>query len=150
MKTVLFSKRALSTLSAGFLLLLLALPALAQLESGHLYGIVKNQAGEILPGVTITLSGGGASQQQVTNERGQFHFLGLAPGKDYAVKAELQDYSLLEYNGLVINVGRNTQIEVTLAPMITTEIEVVAERADQSLLDPRRFTSGSTVTNADL
>jgi hypothetical protein len=146
----LFFKRALSTLFTGALLLLLALPALAQLESGNLYGTVKNQAGEILSGVTVTLSGGGASQQQVTNDRGQFRFLGLAPGSDYAVKIELQDYSPLEYAGLVINVGRNTQMEATLAPMITSLIEVVAEKADQALLDPRRFTSGSNVTNADL
>jgi hypothetical protein len=149
MKPVLFSARALSTLSIGALLLLLALPALAQLESGNLYGTVKDPTGETLPGVTVTLSGGGAPQIQVTDTHGRFRFLGLAPGGNYAVKAEVQGFSPIESTGLVVNVGRNTEIELAL-PAITGVISVVAERVDQPLLDPRRFAPGSTVTNADL
>ncbi|MFY9824046.1 MAG: TonB-dependent receptor [Thermoanaerobaculia bacterium] len=150
MKSDLFSKRAFVTLSLSALLLLLALPVMAQLASGNLYGTVKAPTGETLAGATVTLSGGGAHQVQVSDGHGHFRFLGLAPASDYAVKAELQGYSPLEYNGLVINVGRNTEIEATLAPAITTMIEVVAEKADQPLLDPRRFSRSDTVTNADI
>ncbi|HEX4966092.1 MAG TPA: carboxypeptidase-like regulatory domain-containing protein, partial [Thermoanaerobaculia bacterium] len=149
MKPAVLSMRALSTLSIGALLLLLALPALAQLESGNLYGTVKDPAGTTLPGVTVTLSGGGAPQLQVTDDHGRFRFLGLAPGSNYAVKAEVQGFSPIESTGLVVNVGRNTEIELLL-PAITGVISVVAEKVDQPLLDPRRFTPGNTVTNTDL
>ncbi|HEV7504908.1 MAG TPA: TonB-dependent receptor [Thermoanaerobaculia bacterium] len=146
MKPVLFSMRALATLSIGTMLLLLALPALAQLESGNLNGTVKALTGEILPGVTVTLSGGGAPQIQVTDTHGRFRFPGLAPGSNYTVKADLQGLSPFESTGIVVNVGRNTEIEVTLSGAMTDVINVVAD----TLLDPRRFTPGSTVTNADL
>jgi len=147
MKPYWFSIRALSI---SVLLLLLALPALAQLESGNLYGTVKDSNGGLLPGATVTLSGGGAPRVQVTDDHGRFRVPGLAPGSDYTLKAELQGYSPLESNGIVINVGRNTEIEVTLSPAVTSMIEIVAEKVDQPLLDPRRFSPGSTVTNADL
>ena len=150
MRPAVLSMRALSTLSLGVLLLLLALPALAQLESGNLYGTVKSPDGETLPGVTVTLSGNGAAKAQVTDAQGRFRFPGLAPGSDYTVKAELQGFSPFESTGLVVNVGRSTDIEVTLAAAVTGVITVVAEKVDQPLLDPRRFTPGNTVTNTDL
>jgi hypothetical protein len=151
MKPVLFSTRALSALTIGALLLLLALPALAQLESGNLYGTVKGPDGEILPGATVTLTGNGAPQVQVTDLHGRFRFPGLAPGSDYALKAELQGFSPFESKNVVVNVGRNTAIEVTLPAAVTGVINVVAEKVLlQPLLDPRRFTPGNTVTNADL
>ena len=54
-----------------------ATPVAAQLQTGNLYGTVKDQNGAVLPGVTITLTGQGAPQIQVTNAQGQFRFLGL-------------------------------------------------------------------------
>ena len=88
-----FSKRALSL---AVLLLSLALPALAQLQSGNLYGTVLSDSDKSpLPGVTVTLTGGGAPQIQVTDAQGQFRFLGLSPGS-YAVKAELEGFSTVE------------------------------------------------------
>jgi carboxypeptidase family protein/TonB-dependent receptor-like protein len=129
------------------LLLLLAIPAMAQLQSGNLFGTVKSPTGETLPGVTVTLTGGGAPQVQVTDAQGRFRFPGLAPGSDYALKAELQGFSPLESSGIVVNVGRNTDIELTLSAQVEDVINVVAE---SPLLDTRRISTGTTVTNADL
>ena len=42
----------------------------------------------MLPGVTVTLTGGQGAQTQVTDEKGEYRFLGLTPGT-YEVKAEL-------------------------------------------------------------
>jgi len=127
--------------------LLLALPALAQLQSGNLYGTVKGPNNETLPGVTVTLTGGGAPQVQVTDAQGRFRFPGLAPGSDYAVKAELQGFSPLESTGIVINVGRNTDIDLQLSAAVEQTITVVAE---SPMLDTRRISTGTTVSNADL
>jgi hypothetical protein len=135
------------TFSFAALLLLLALPALAQLQSGNLYGTVKSPTGETLPGVTVTLTGGGAPQVQVTDAQGRFRFPGLAPGSNYALRAELQGFSPLESSGVVVNVGRNTDIELTLSGQVEDVINVVAE---SPLLDTRRISTGTTVTNADL
>ena len=48
--------------------------ASAQLQSGNLYGTAKDQNGAALPGVTVTLSGIGATQVQVTDAQGQFRY----------------------------------------------------------------------------
>ncbi len=129
------------------LLLLLALPALAQVQSGNLFGTVKGTDGETLPGVTVTLTGIGAPQTQVTDAQGRFRFLGLAPGRNYVVKAELQGYSPLD-SPIVVNVGRNTEVVMQLSKPVEGVVNVVAERPP--MLDTRRFTPGSTVSNADL
>jgi hypothetical protein len=136
-------------LSLALLALLLALPAAAQIQSGNLYGTVKGPDGASLPGVTVTLTGGGAPQVQVTDEQGRFRFLGLSPGT-YGVRAELQGFSPVESSDITINIGRNTSIELQLSAAVTDVIDVVAERAEQLLLDPRRFSPGATMTNAEL
>ncbi len=131
---------------AVLLLLVAGGSAFAQLQTGNLYGTVKDDQGSPLPGVTVTLTGGGAPQVQVTNAQGQFRFLGLAPGS-YALKAELEGFSTIDYPNIVINVGRNTSIEVTLSAAVEDVITVTAE---SPLLDERRISTGATVNSTEL
>ena len=78
------SKRALFLVA---LLLGLAVPALAQVQSGNVYGTVASaDDNSPMPGVTVELSGNGASTVAVTDAQGKFRFLGLAPGS-YTVKS---------------------------------------------------------------
>src|SRR5689334_23626402 len=60
--------------------------ALAQYQTGNIYGKVQAKDGSILPGVTVTLSGVGAPQVAVTGPQGEFHFINLSPGT-YTLKA---------------------------------------------------------------
>ncbi|MFL6194390.1 MAG: carboxypeptidase regulatory-like domain-containing protein [Thermoanaerobaculia bacterium] len=135
---------ALSALEAADLWV--AAPAFAQLQTGNLYGEAKDQSGGVLPGVTVTLTGGGAPQVQVTNAQGQFRFLSLSPG-GYALRAELQGFSTVDYPNISINVGRNTNIEVTLQSAIEDTITVTTE---SPLLDERRISTGATVAQTEL
>jgi iron complex outermembrane receptor protein len=77
---------------AAVLFLLSGDAAHAQLQTGNLFGTVVSAQGEALPGVTVTLSGNGAPQVQVTNPQGQFRFLGLSPGS-YQLNAALEGFS---------------------------------------------------------
>jgi Carboxypeptidase regulatory-like domain len=86
-----------------------------QLQTGALYGVVTDPDGAALAGVTLTLTGGGAPQVQVSTAAGQFRFLGLAPGV-YELAAELEGFSPIHYPTVAISVGRNTEIEVVLTP----------------------------------
>ncbi|MFL6196195.1 MAG: carboxypeptidase regulatory-like domain-containing protein [Thermoanaerobaculia bacterium] len=131
---------------AALLLLAVGGTAFAQLQSGNLYGTVTDDKGAALPGVTVTLSGGGAPQVQVTNAQGQFRFLGLGPGS-YDLKAELEGFSTIDYPNIVINIGRNTSIEVKLSPAVEDVITVTAE---SPLLDERRISTGATVSQTEL
>ena len=127
-------------------LLLLSAPVAAQLQTGNLYGTVSDQQGAALPGVTVTLSGQGAPQVQVSNAQGQFRFLNLSPGS-YGLKAELEGFSTIDYPNITINVGRNTSIEVTLQAAVEDVITVTAE---SPLLDERRISTGATVASTEL
>ena len=140
-----FSKRALSL---AVLLLSLAAPTLAQVQSGNVYGtVVSDSDRSPLPGVTVTLTGAGAPQAQATDAQGKFRFLGLSPGS-YAVKAEIEGFAPVEKTGVSVNIGRNTNVEI-LQPAIQGDIvNVVVDRSP--LLDPHKQGSTQIVTLADL
>lgn len=129
------------TLLLLFTLRLCGAPLLAQLQTGNLYGSVADESGSPLPGVVVTLAGSGVPQVQVANASGTFRFLGLAPGS-YALRAELEGFSTIEYPNIVINLGRNTAVEVTLAAALEDRITVTAE---SPLLDERRIGSNEGV-----
>jgi len=131
---------------AALLLLVVGGTAFAQLQSGNLYGSVVDDKGAALPGVTVTLTGAGAPQVQVTSAQGQFRFLGLPPGS-FHLSAQLEGFSSVEYPNISIAVGRNTTIEVTLQPAIEETITVTTE---SPLLDERKISTGATITQTEL
>jgi len=92
-------------------------PVSAQLQTGSLFGSVIDPQGASLPGATVTLSGGGAPQVQTTDEEGRFRFPGLAPG-EYDLEAHLDGHSPVEYESLLVSVGRNLEVQITLAPAV--------------------------------
>ncbi|HEX6864314.1 MAG TPA: TonB-dependent receptor, partial [Thermoanaerobaculia bacterium] len=126
---------------------ILCLPLGAQLQTGSLFGSVTDPQGAPLPGATVTLSGGGAPQVQTTDEQGRFRFPGLAPG-EYHLESRLEGFSPVEYPGLVISVGRNTEIQIALSPAVKETLTV--EGSEAPLLDERRFATGTAVPRAEL
>jgi hypothetical protein len=120
--------------------------ASAQLQSGNLYGKASDQDGAALPGVTITLKGGAGAQVQVTDEQGQFRFLGLDPGA-YSLEATLDGFSTVNHPSLTVNVGRNTTIDLVLQAAITDTITITSE---SPLLDARKITAGNTVDKLEM
>ncbi len=128
------------------LLLVVAVPASAQLQSGDLHGSVQAPDGSPLPGATLTLEGVGASKVQVSDAEGRFRFLGLFPG-EYKLTAELQGFSTLEYPDVAIRVGGSTNIEVTLDSSIQDTITVTGETP---LIDERQVNRGANVAAVEL
>ncbi len=63
------------------------------------------------------------------------------------MKAELEGFSTIDYPNIVINIGRNTQIEVKLSAAVEDVITVTAE---SPLLDERRISTGATVSQTEL
>lgn len=128
------------------LLLPLAPSAFAQSQTGDLYGTVMDQQGQALPGATVTVTGIGSPQVQVTDENGQFRFLGLYPGT-YKLIAELQGFSSLEYPDISVRLGGKVSLEVTLSSAVEDTITVTGETP---LLDERRINQGANVGAVDL
>jgi hypothetical protein len=84
------------------------------LNHGNLYGVVTEDRGAPLPGVTISLTASdGMLQLQVTNARGEFRFLELAPGT-YTANVEMEDFTSVEFPDIVIATGRNLEIFIKM------------------------------------
>jgi hypothetical protein len=134
-------------LAIAVLLAALAAPAAAQLQTGNLFGTVTGPDGTPLPGVNVTLSGGGAPAVQTTDEKGEFRFPGLPPGR-YQLLAELDGFMATEGKDMTVSVGRNTSIALTLQP--AQNIEDTITVTGSPLLDFRKVTQGPTVTLEEL
>src|SRR6185295_18527802 len=115
----------------------------AQIRTGNLYGTVTDDQAAPLPGATVTLTGVGAPQVQVTDAQGHFRFLALVPGT-YALKAEMEGFSTADYPNIDVKIGRNTTVDV---PM--TMEDIVTVTGESPLLDERRL-SKDTVSAAEL
>jgi hypothetical protein len=63
------------------------------------------------------------------------------------MKAELQGFSTVEYPNIVITVGHNTTLEVTMQSAVEDVITVTAE---SPLLDERRISTGATINSTEL
>jgi len=135
-----------STALSVLLALALAGAGFAQVETGALYGIATDTEGELLPGVQVSLDGMGELKIQVSDERGQFRFLGLDPG-DWALAAKLDGFSTVEYPAIDIRVAANTRVEIRMPAAVE---EVVTVTAEGPLLDERKISQGNLLRQVDL
>jgi len=127
-------------------LLALALPILAQVQGGNLYGRVLDEKGGPVAGATLTLTGPGAPLSAASDSHGLFHFLGLPPGR-YSLDAQLSGFSPFHYGDLTISLGHNATVDVTLSGIVKEELEVTAA---SPLLDERRVVTGATLSQTQL
>jgi len=111
-----------------FFVLLFATSAFAQLRTGNIIGTVVDDQGNPLPGVTITLTGTlTAPATYVSTQEGKFRFLSLASASDYSLKAEIQGFKTKIESGVIIAIGQNSNITLTLEMgSLQEEITVVA------------------------
>jgi len=130
---------------AASIIALIAVSAFAQVQSGNIFGKVQAKDGSALPGVTVTLTGAG-TQVAVTDAQGNFRFLSLAPGT-YELKAELAGFGTATRQGIGVNLGRNSDVTMTLNPSAAQSITVTAEAP---LLDVRKTGTGADISKVEL
>lgn len=139
------SRRGWRLAAACALFLLIAATASAQNQTGNIFGVVVDNSGDPIPGVTVTLTGIAAPQTFVTSDSGDFRFPSLSPGR-YLVTAELSGFGRTEQR-VEVNVGRSSEARILLAPAIEQTITVTAETP---LLDVRQTGTGATLTQVEL
>jgi len=130
-------------------MLLLASPVLAQFggSTGNIYGVVQDEQGGVLPGVSATLTGMGSNQTQTTDARGQYRFISLAPGR-YVIVLALTGFSSETMDNVTVNVGRNT--ELTSRLKLSAVAASVTVTSEAPVIDTRRVQTGAAITNAEL
>jgi len=120
--------------------------ALAQLQTGDLYGTTHDEKGDPLPGVTITLTGVGAPRVQISDAEGEFRYLGLYPGT-YSIRGELQGFSTVERNDVAVRIGSKVQLELQLSSAIE---ETITISSTEPLLNPREQNQGPALSQQEL
>jgi hypothetical protein len=121
------------TIVALLLAALVASPsAEAQSLTGSVHGIVKDEQGAVLPGVTMTLTGRTGTQQTVTDANGEYRFPGLEPGM-YTVAADLSGFQTTRQENVSVSIGSSVNVDIGLK--VAGVQENVTVLADSPVVD---------------
>jgi len=119
-------------LMAVLCFLFVSIPGFSQATNAQLTGVVTDQSGALIPGVTITMTktDTGVVSTTVSNDAGVYTFQSLQPGSGYSVSAALPGFQTLTYRNLELSgavVSRqNFQLQIATT---TTSVEVSVDRA---------------------
>lgn len=97
------------------LLFSLAIMGKAQTNTAELGGTVKDNLGGVLAGATVTLVHAGTrlKSERVADESGRFLFQSLAVG-EYSITTEVKGFKTSTQNGVVLQVGQVTRLDIVL------------------------------------
>ena len=93
-----------------------ATAASAQVGSGQVTGLVRDQAGALLPGATVTITAEATNVSRVTRTTrdGSYLVTGLAPGA-YRIDVELSGFRPLRRGGVGVATGESITLNLELA-----------------------------------
>ncbi len=115
-----------------------------QTATADIHGKVLSDDGKPLPGVTVTLTGNKiGTRTAVTTEEGNFRFLKLPVGT-YNLKFELEGFETVVKKGLVLHVGDDPEIKVTMK--IAKLSEEIVVQAESTIINTRKATIGANIT----
>lgn len=127
-----------------FVLLLISLPLLAQVDRASLTAVVLDQSKAPIPGVTVTLTrpDTGFTTVMVTDSSGSTRFTTLAPGT-YNVEFALEGFASMTRNELVLRVGENARVGVE---MRVAASEAITVTGDSAVVDVYKTDSSTNIT----
>jgi hypothetical protein len=122
---------------------------MAQVRTGTIWGHITDTQGAVLPGVSMTLkSPFSAPLSAVTDAQGIYRFPSLEPSKDYALTAELQGFKKEEKTGIVVILGQQSRIDLTLEQgKLEEEVTVTALNPT---IDAKTITVGKNLNQDSL
>ena len=140
------------------LLLLISIAALGQAGStsgnatrglASLSGVVTDQTGAVLPGATVTISGGtGSPKTATTNDKGKYSVKDLGPGT-YTIVITAPNFKDFRTDGLNLTVGQTLPLDAVLEPAgEKTSVNVEAQKVSQVETETSQI--AGTVTQKEL
>ena len=123
-------------------LAMLAAPSAAQELRGRITGIVTDNTGLVLPGVTVTATSPALIQPQttVTGGDGSYRYPALPPGL-YTLTFELAAFQTIKHEG--IRLGLNQTLSVDARLQISTLAETVTVTGESPVVDVKSTTVGT-------
>ena len=142
-------KNAAQLLGGFFALLLLCMPAFSQGSFGRIIGTVTDQSGGVVAGATVTVidTERGVSRTLTTDDAGIYNAPNLTAG-NYTVRAEAKGFKKLERQNVVLEVGKEVRIDLTVQPGAQEQTVTVTEAVP--LVETTNASMGGTLENADI
>jgi hypothetical protein len=114
--------------------------------TAEIAGTVRDQSGAVLPGVTVTATqtATGLARSSVTNETGSYVLPDLPIGP-YRLEAALPGFRTFAQTGIILQVGSNPVINVSLA--VGQVAETIEVQADAALVETRTTGVGQVIDN---
>ena len=128
--------RIAARLFVGILFFLMTCTGLWAQATAQINGLVQDSSGAVLPGVEITATQTqtGISRMTVSNETGLYALPNLPLGP-YKLEASLPGFRAFAQSGIVLQVGDNPRINITLqVGQVSEQVEV---QANASLVETR-------------
>jgi hypothetical protein len=123
-----FVREARRLLLSSLALLLLCVPAFAQLNLGSISGTLTDPSGAIIAGakVTVTDIDRGVSRTLTSDSAGQYSAASLTPGS-YSVRAEFMGFQTINRTGIAVGVGQAVRVDLAMQPGAQTQTVTVTE-----------------------
>jgi hypothetical protein len=128
-RSVVFTtQRILVWLGVSVSVLLLCLPASAQLNLGRIWGNISDQSGGVIVGATVSVLDvpRGVARTLTTDSAGGFSASSLVPST-YTVKIEFKGFKTIERQNVEVGVGQEVRLDLTLQPGDQAQTVTVTE-----------------------
>src|SRR5262245_42296685 len=141
--------RCYALLAGLFVFLAAASPGFAQGGRAEINGTISDQGKAVLPGVNVTAvnEANGLERVVVSGPEGRYIFPALNPGT-YTVKAELSGFQALTRSGLVVAVGQELTVNLTL--QIAGVAETLTVTAQSPLVEATSSRIGTNVSSSEI
>jgi len=135
-----------SLLLVAAIALFASVPLLAQTSTSRILGGITDQTGGAIAGATVTVTDTqrGTSRTLTTDDAGEYNAPNLIPG-NYNVRAEAKGFKTIERQNLLLEVGQEARVDLTLQPGEQTEKVTVTEQLP--LIETTNATLGGTLSN---
>src|SRR6201984_1290862 len=135
----------LATLGA----LLFSVPLFSQGNFGRILGTVTDQTGGVISGATVSVidKDRGVARTLTTDDAGEYNAPTLIPGT-YMVRVEANGFKRLERPNVVLEVGKEIRVDLTVQPGEQTQSVTVTEAIP--LVETTNATLGGTLNNTDI
>jgi hypothetical protein len=110
-------RKALQVLGGTLVVLLLSLPAYSQGSAGRILGTITDSNGGAIAGATVTVLDvqRGTTRTLTTDDSGAYNAPNLIPGT-YKVRVEFKGFKVTERDNIVLEVGRELRVDLTIQP----------------------------------
>jgi hypothetical protein len=125
---------------------LVCVPLFSQGVQGRITGTITDQTGGVVSGATVTVLDvdRGAARILTATDAGEYNAPNLLPGT-YSVRAEAKGFKAVERQKILLEVGRELRVDLTLQPGEIAQTITITESLP--LVETANATLGGTISN---